>query len=216
MPSQFPDKYLLSLSILAMILFIPMFIIRQIGWFDFWYWMSANLIVMISLGWLLDKSYKKSLTDDLRDGVPGKVMLGLVSALILYAFFFIGNYLSRLIFNFAGEGIANVYAFKGDAEGFRIALLMLLIIGPGEEIFWRGLLQRHLEARLGSWKGFLLATAIYTGVHVFTGNIMLIVAALVAGLFWGWMYMRYKSMVMNVVSHTVWDIAVFLVLPFSS
>jgi hypothetical protein len=44
---------------------------------------------------------------------------------------------------------------------------------------------------------------------------MLIVAALVAGLFWGWMYMRYNSMVMNIVSHTVWDIAVFLILPFN-
>ena len=115
----------------------------------------------------------------------------------------------------AGDGIADVYAFKGDAEGIRIGLLMLLVIGPGEEFFWRGFMQRHFQFRLGKWQGFLLATLIYTGVHVLTGNLMLIVAALVAGLFWGWMFMRYNSMVMNIVSHTIWDISVFLLFPFN-
>lgn len=216
MPSGIKLQKLLTVTLLAVLLFSPMFIIRQVGGFDFWYWMSANLVIMISLGWLLDPSYKTTLQGDLRDGVPVKVAMGLGSAVILYFVFFTGNYLSRMMFDFAGDGIANVYAFKGEAEAIRIGLLMLLVIGPGEEIFWRGFLQRHFENRLGKWTGFLVATAIYTGVHVFTGNIMLIVAALVAGLFWGWMYMRYQSMVMNVISHTAWDIAVFLVLPFSA
>jgi membrane protease YdiL (CAAX protease family) len=44
---------------------------------------------------------------------------------------------------------------------------------------------------------------------------MLILAALIAGLFWGFMYYRYRSLLANVVSHTVWDVAVFLVFPFS-
>jgi hypothetical protein len=191
-----------------------MFIIRQIGPFDFWYWMSANLFVMISLAFITDPSYAHSLRIDLSQKIIQKILIGLGSAIVLYLVFFAGNQLSRLLFDFAGEGIANVYAFKGDAEGLRIGLLMLLVIGPGEELFWRGFLQRHFENRLGKWKGFFVATIIYTGVHVFTGNIMLILAALVAGLFWGWMYMKYKSMVMNVVSHTAWDIAVFLILPF--
>jgi hypothetical protein len=191
-----------------------MFIIRQIGPFDFWYWMSANLFVMISLAFITDPSYAHSLRIDLSQKIIQKILIGLGSAIVLYLVFFAGNQLSRLLFDFAGEGIANVYAFKGDAEGLRIGLLMLLVIGPGEELLWRGFLQRHFENRLGKWKGFFVATIIYTGVHVFTGNIMLILAALVAGLFWGWMYMKYKSMVMNVVSHTAWDIAVFLILPF--
>jgi len=119
------------------------------------------------------------------------------------------------LFDFAGQGIEQVYGFKGSAAPIRIVLLMLLIIGPGEEIFWRGVLQRNLEKRMGKWSGFLIGTLIYTGVHVFTGNIMLIVAALVAGLFWGYMFMRYKSMLMNVISHTIWDIAVFIFIPFN-
>jgi membrane protease YdiL (CAAX protease family) len=57
---------------------------------------------------------------------------------------------------------------------------------------------------------------LYTGVHIFTGNFMLVMAAFICGLFWGWMYLKYNSMVINVVSHTVWDIVVFLVLPFNA
>ena len=177
--------------------------------------MSTNLVILLSLVLLFDKSYIPMIRKDLDDGITRKILIGLASAIALYFVFFVGNYLSRLIFNFAGEGIEGVYQFKGDASGIRILVLMALIIGPGEELFWRGFIQRHFEDKLGKWTGFLVGAAFYTGVHVFSGNPMLILAALVAGLFWGWMYMKYRSMTMNIVSHTIWDVAVFLVVPFS-
>lgn len=214
-PSKFPLFKLLPITVLAIILFSPMFILHGIGAFDFWWWMSSNLVFLLTLAILFDPSYRKYLKDDFSSDQFRKVLFGAGSAVLLYFFFFAGNKLSRLMFDFAGEGISNVYAFKGDAEGIRIGILMLLVIGPGEEFFWRGFLQRHFQDRLGKWKGFILATIIYTGVHVLTGNVMLILAALVAGLFWGWLFMRYNSMLMNIISHTIWDISVFLLLPFN-
>jgi membrane protease YdiL (CAAX protease family) len=77
------------------------------------------------------------------------------------------------------------------------------------------MLQRNLSSRLGKKWGFFIATLIYTGVHIATGNIMLILAALICGIFWGWLFMRYDSMLMNIVSHTLWDLAVFIVFPFN-
>lgn len=215
MTSQFNTSRLVFLTLLAALLFSPMFVLHGLGKFDFWWWMSSNLVLLTSLSLYFDQSYMGFLKGDFSQGTARKIFFGLVSAIILYFFFYLGNMLSRLMFDFAGEGISNVYAFKGDAEGIRIGLLMLLIIGPGEELFWRGFLQRHFQHRLGKWKGFLLATVMYTGVHVLTGNVMLILAALIAGLFWGWMYLRYQSMVMNIVSHTIWDIGIFLIFPFS-
>ncbi|MFC2107465.1 lysostaphin resistance A-like protein [Bacteroidota bacterium] len=200
--------------ILSIILFVPLFTFRAIGPFDFWYWMSSNLIIMITLSLILDKKYLSFLNHDFRSGTLKKIFWGIVSAVILYFVFYFGNTITRYLFDFAGQGIEQVYGFKGSAAPIRIVLLMLVIIGPGEEIFWRGVLQRNLEKRMGKWAGFIIGTIIYTGVHVFTGNVMLIVAALVAGLFWGYMFMRYKSMLMNVVSHTIWDITVFVFLPF--
>jgi CAAX protease family protein len=215
MTSYFKLPKLIAVTLLAILMFSPMFVLHGLGKFDFWWWMSTNLVVLISLSLFIDPTYRKFLREDFSTGIPRKILLGLASAVLLYFFFFAGNKLSRLMFDFAGQGISDVYAFKGDAEGIRIGVLMLLVIGPGEEFFWRGFLQRHFQDRLGKWRGFILGTVIYTGVHILTGNLMLIVAALVAGLFWGWMYMKYNSMVMNIVSHTIWDIFVFLILPFN-
>jgi membrane protease YdiL (CAAX protease family) len=209
------DKQLLTITTLAVFLFIPLFIFKQIGPLDFWWWMTANLIILIGLSFITDWEYPYLLQKDFSSKVLQKTGVGLLSALILYLVFFAGNYLSRLWFDFAGSGIEGVYGFKGDAPGIRIAVLMLLIIGPGEEIFWRGYLQRKLSNKFGRWTGLFLALLLYTGVHVFTGNIMLILAAFICGLFWGWLYMKHNSMLINVISHTVWDIVVFLVLPFN-
>jgi len=203
-------------STLAVLMFIPMFVLHQIGPFDFWWWMSTNLVVLLAICFLTDRGYLSLLKKDLSEGLLRKTGIGLLSAALLFILFFIGNYLSRKWFDFAGSGIEGVYGFKGDAAGIRIALLMLLVIGPGEELFWRGYLQRKLSLKAGKWTGFFLALLLYTGVHVFTGNIMLILAAFICGLFWGWMYLKYNSMLINVVSHTVWDIVVFLLVPFSS
>ena len=206
---------IISISILGAIMFAPLFVFRAIGAFDFWWWMSTNLLILLSIAFIIDPEYRYILNHDFKTGAIRKILFGMVSALALYALFFAGNYLSRLLFDFAGSGIQKVYHFKGDASFYRIGLLMLLIIGPGEELFWRGFLQRHYASRLGRWNGYIAATALYAAVHVLSGNFMLVVAALVAGVFWGWMYARYNSMLMNIISHTAWDIAVFILFPFN-
>ena len=145
-----------------------------------------------------------------------KVIFGIIAAIALFVVFYVGNILIRLLFEKAGDGIQNVYSFKQQAAPIRIGLLMLLIIGPGEELFWRGYLQRRLGLKFGKMTGFILATFLYTVVHLATGNMVLVLAALICGVFWGWLYMKYKSMTINIISHTVWDIAVFLLLPFTA
>jgi membrane protease YdiL (CAAX protease family) len=46
-------------------------------------------------------------------------------------------------------------------------------------------------------------------------NLMLIAAAAVCGAFWSLMFMRYKSIWLNIVSHVVWDVMIFLVWPLT-
>ncbi len=201
-------------TLFAVALFVLMFVIKQAGAFDFWYWMSSNLLILLTLVFVLDKANGQEISRDLSERVGQKVLLGIAAAIALFAVFYVGNILIRLMFEMAGEGIKNVYSFKQEAAPIRIGLLMLLIIGPGEELFWRGYLQRRLGMKFGKMSGFILATALYTAVHIATGNLVLVLAALICGIFWGWLYMRYKSMTINIISHTVWDIGVFLLLPF--
>ena len=201
-------------TLFACTLFVVMFIYKQAGGFDFWYWMSTNLIILLSIVFIIDRSNLDEIKEDLRKGFGRKLLLGLAAAVGLFFVFYIGNIVIRLIFEQAGEGIENVYAFKQEASPLRIALLMLIVIGPGGELFWRGYLQRHLGIRFGKNIGFYLATFLYTVVHIATGNMVLVLAALICGIFWGWLYMKYRSMTINIISHTVWDIGVIILLPF--
>ncbi len=209
-------KLIVSTTLLATILFVPLFVTRGLGPIDFWWWLSANLIILIAIAAFFDPAWRSSLSQDLAGNIHFKIGMGVLSAVLLYLVFAVGNFLSRNIFSFAGSGIQDVYAFKMGASRFRIAVLMFFIIGPGEELFWRGFLQRRLQEKTGKYMGFFLATAIYTLVHLGSGNAMLVLAAAVCGLFWGYLYLRYGSITLNVVSHTLWDVTVFLWLPFNT
>ena len=206
---------MIAILLAAIALFGSLFVYRHIGPLDFWWWMSANLAILIGSAAYVSPAFRSSVSKDVRAGLPKKIALGLAAAAVLYAAFFAGNILARKLFPFAADGIAAVYDFKTGVAPWRVWVLITLVIGPGEEIFWRAYLQRTLSRRTGKWPGLLLATALYAGVHAGSGNIMLILAAAVCGLFWGWLYLRYNSITLNVVSHTVWDVAVFLVWPFS-
>ncbi len=197
----------------ALALFVPLFLTQGIGPFDFWWWMTANLLVLLGLVCLLDPPWRHALVGDLKDGPVRKMVLGVLSAAVLYGVFWVGNLASRYLLAGAAQDISGVYAFKGQATALRIALLMMFIIGPGEELFWRGFLQRRLEEALGRRAGWLVATGIYAAIHVATGNPILVLAAGVCGAFWGWLYLRYRSMFLNAVSHTVWDIVIFILFP---
>ena len=202
-----------SMTLLAAVLFVPLFITRGIGPLDFWWWMSGNITVLLFLAALLDKDWLNDISDDIGKDLLFKIGCGLVSALGLYIVFMIGNIVSRYVFPFAGRGIDDIYAFKTGVSKTRILLLMTLIIGPGEELFWRGFLQRRLQSHQGPFKGYLLATAAYALIHVGSGNFMLVLAAGICGLFWGYLYLRTGSIIINMVSHTAWDIAIFILLP---
>jgi hypothetical protein len=200
--------------VMAVILFLLLFIGRGLGPLDFWWSMSLVIIFCILCCIAVDGSFLMFLADDLKQGLFKKILLGFFTAAILYGIFFIGNYVSRMIIPFAASGIESVYAFKSDTSIFRITLLMLFVIGPGEEIFWRGYVHRALTQKLGPLKGLTAAVLLYTAVHIGSLNPMLVIAAAVCGAFWGYMFLKSGSVAINIVSHTLWDMLVFIIIPF--
>jgi membrane protease YdiL (CAAX protease family) len=201
-------------GILAAVLFIALFRLRHLGPLDFWAWLAANVILVSAVGFALDKDYARRLGLDLRSGLLRKAALGVLSAAALYAVFAAGRIAALRLLPFAGPGIGNVYALKAGVPVLRVVLLIGLVIGPGEELFWRGFFQERTAATTRPLFGFLLTAMLYTAVHLASGNIMLVLAAAVCGVFWGWLYLRFRSPVLNIVSHTLWDLAVFVVFPF--
>lgn len=203
------------LPVLAAALFGFLLMSRRLGPLDFWWGMSASLAVLVSLSLCADASYRALLARDIRRDIPRKIVLGLVSAIFLYLVFWAAGIVSREILPFADSGIEAVYAFKHDAPVVRVFMLVALVIGPGEEVFWRGFIQRRWEKRLGFPGGWLLASAFYAVVHIGSRNPILVLAALVCGLCWGALYSWSRSVLLVSISHTVWDLAVFIVFPLS-
>ncbi len=210
-----PDHRLVGAAgALAAILFIALFRLRRLGPLDFWTWLALNIVIVVALGFLIDNGYAQRLRQDLRSGLLRKAALGVASAAALYAVFAVGRVAALRIFPFAEAGIGSVYALRTGVPVLRIVLLIGLVIGPGEELFWRGFFQERTGATTSRAYGFALTALLYTAVHLASGNIMLVLAAAVCGVFWGWLYQRFRSPVLNVVSHTLWDLLVFVVFPF--
>jgi membrane protease YdiL (CAAX protease family) len=138
---------------------------------------------------------------------------GLLSAVLLYAVFVVGNALAPYVVGSARVQIGGIYDLGTGTSLVGVFLLLMFVTGPGEEIFWRGFLQDRLERRLGRMSGYVAATVVYGGVHVFSGNAILMLAALVAGAWWGALYAWKKDLFSLIVSHAVWSAVVFTVLP---
>lgn len=155
--------------------------------------------------------------DDLRQIriTPQDIVIGLTSAGALYGIFVVGDTLARLILPRGGEEIAAIYDLGSLGEKIDVGARLALLIGPAEELFWRGLVQQRLIERYGPLKGAALGTAFYGGAHLVTGNVTLIGAASVAGMFWGGLHALGVPLGALIVSHAVWDVLAFLIAPIA-
>lgn len=201
-------KFLLSSILLAAIFWFLMFFPYLGLNINFWMMMTAASLTLTLLA--IYFGGKPDLTFSWRE-----LLSGLGIAVVLWFVFWTGDKLSQLLFDFARPQVDLIYGIKGGTSPTLISLLLLSIIGPGEEIFWRGYVQRRLSARWSPNAGFLLATAAYTLIHIPSLNFMLVMAALVCGVIWGGLFRLFpKHFTAIVVSHALWDAAAFVWFPF--
>jgi uncharacterized protein len=140
-------------------------------------------------------------------------VVGAASAGGLYVIFQVGDRLARRIMPAGSEEIASVYELRGIAPTPLITALLVGVIAPSEELFWRGLVQRSFMDRFGPLRGTLATGAAYGAVHLVTGNLTLTGAAATAGLYWGTEYAVQPRLGPLLVSHILWDVWIFLVAP---
>ena len=170
----------------------------------FWTVMTVSGVILTSAT-LLSGMVKPVRPDCLFSGA----VLGVISAIVLWGIFWIGKYLSVRWFDFAAGQIDSIYMIREGMNKTVVSLLLLLIIGPAEEIFWRGCIQKYI----GGKYDFVVTALIYALVHIWSFNFMLVMAALVCGLFWGLLYKLDGRLSVVIVSHALWDVAAFVLLP---
>jgi membrane protease YdiL (CAAX protease family) len=142
-----------------------------------------------------------------------EVALGGVIAGSLYVAFQVGDRVARRVLPRGGEEIADIYRLGELRPHRELALRLALVVGPAEELFWRGLLQGSLQRRLGPVRAAVAAGLLYGGAHLVTGNRTLIAAATVAGFSWSGLAAAGVPMTSLVVSHSLWDVWIFLIQP---
>lgn len=198
--------------LIATLLWFVMFSPLTAPHLNFWLAMSLSGIVLALISFSLGGGYlKRSLKEDFR---LSDIPLGVAIGALLWAVFWVGDKVAVWMFPFAEGQIGTIYAMRDGTSWTLIGLLLFLVVGPAEEIFWRGYVQHSLGEKFSPTIAFLATTAIYTLVHIWSLNFMLLVAAAVAGGLWGLMYRLWpKRLWALVISHAVWDMAVFVLFP---
>jgi len=138
-------------------------------------------------------------------------VLGVASAVLLYLFFWSGYHIMESVPGFVGT-ISSVYAYAGGASTTGIALVLLFPIGPAEEFYWRGFIQRRIGRSTSAAGAVLASSLLYTSIHVVTLNPSLLLVAFIGGLVWGGLYARYRNLFPVLVSHIIFDELIFVFL----
>ena len=202
-------KKIVFTLILATILWTIMFSPLTAPHVSFWWMMTGSACTLSLFATLYNKGWWKEVRL-----TPANIVLGVVIAVALWSVFWVGDKLSQLMFNFARPQVDLIYGMKDGESAWLLTALMLFLIGPAEEIFWRGYIQKQLSARWNPNIGFIVTTSIYALVHAGSCNFMLTMAALVAGFFWGLLYRFFpERFAAIIISHAIWDVAVFIWFP---
>ena len=175
----------------------------------FWYLYTATILFCISYAILNNKN-------NLKNTLPlaQNILYGLLSGIILYALFFIGNLLiDWLQLKDLAKDVNQLYKTYSPISFWHYIVLFAIII-PGEEIFWRGYIQKRLDDfKLQPSLIILLSAILYTLPMLYSQNLALVVAGFVAGLVWAILYQWKKSLPLVIVSHLVFDCILLIILP---
>jgi len=90
-----------------------------------------------------------------------------------------------------------------------VVLLITLLNGVAEEVFFRG----ALFAAIGRKRPVLISTIVYTVATLATGNFMLVFAALALGLVLGLERRATGGILAPMLTHVTWSIVMFFALP---
>ena len=202
-------KKLIFTLILAALLWAIMFNPLTASYVNFWWMMTGSASTLALLASIFNPGWWKKVSVS-----PSNIILGIGIAIALWGIFWIGDKLAQLLFHFARPQVDQIYGMKDGESVWLLTTLMLFLIGPAEEIFWRGYIQQQLSMRWNPNIGFIITTAIYALVHASSFNFMLTMAALVAGVVWGLLYRLYpEKLEAIIISHALWDVAVFIWFP---
>lgn len=173
----------------------------------FWYLYTFTLLVGIAISLVASK---------FEDRLPTwqYLLFGIGYGTIIYGFVKLGALLLPFINSGFSNEIAKFLKVYGPENIFHY-LMLIFIIATGEEMFWRGYVQQQLKRFTSPMWAVFVSTLLFSLSLAISGFIPGAMAAMVAGLILGALYEWKKSLPLIIVSHVVFVLLLFLVLPLT-
>lgn len=173
----------------------------------FWYIFSGSILVLIAYA-----MFQEEVDDEL--SFIQYLFLGALSGFILYFVFWLGIRALDFLQLPHNRSINNLYKWFAPSLFWQY-LALVLVAAPGEELFWRGFIQKRLQKNFTPTVSILIASILYASVNIYSGSFLLVLVAFLSGFVWGYLYFLKKSMPLIIVSHIIFDLLVFIILPFN-
>jgi uncharacterized protein len=128
----------------------------------FWYIFTGSLLVLITYA-----MFQEAVEDEA--SFFKYISIGILSGLILYLLFWLGVQAFDLLNLPFENSIKKLYRWFAPALFWQY-LALILVAAPGEELFWRGFVQKRLLRYFGPLKSILIAAILYASVHIYSGT----------------------------------------------
>ncbi|ART75959.1 hypothetical protein B4U37_07920 [Sutcliffiella horikoshii] len=199
-------KKTLSFLVLANFLLAISFLLTDYFWMLF----PVSLFILILVS-MKDKRFTRlnNRLFSLQD-----ISYGILTGTILYGVFLVAYLILKVLPFPLITFVEELYLIVGPRSWWHYLMLVLIII-PGEEIFWRRYLQSKLVNRYGMLVGVIAGACLYALAHTWTGNPMLVAAAATAGVVWGALYVWKNSLTLVIISHLVFNLWLLVIFPLN-
>ncbi len=221
--------HLFFVLVLAVV-FAVMRAVGMLGPRSLQYFLPASFLMMMLMPWiLLNREGRRQMGLVFPTRVHGFISAIVLGALLAIACFAIGFVLFGTSVDNWYISIANNYRSIMDTSRFTMMQLHLIFTLPallfspiGEELFFRGLLQRALEERFSSVKSTAMECGIFGVVHLchhglFWGaagltvlpysGAMWVCLMFMAGFLFAWLRKHYASLYPAMISHASFNLA---------
>ncbi|MDD2221102.1 MAG: CPBP family intramembrane metalloprotease [Clostridia bacterium] len=174
----------------------------------FWYSLASTAVMLAVLAFVWGG---KAMA--IKDFRIYDIIIGIGGGSLLYILSVGMAWVLEKIFPLYNTQIIELYSWK---EGYSLTVLVLMIVflvGPGLEVFWRGMMTKWLITAWNVKWGIILSVFAATFVYLPSLSLTLICAGLLLNIVCSALYAWRKTPVAPAVAHSVWLLAVAVFFP---
>ncbi len=131
------------------------------------------------------------------------VPVGLGAGLVLYAATLVFLHLVRG-WTLLTRHTREVYSWRRGMSLGAVVAIACLVVAPGEEALWRGLVQGRLAAAMGDGAAAAAGWALYVVANLASGSVPIVLGAAVGGAVWAALAFWTGGILAGVACHVVW------------